>query len=75
MLVASTSVVAPTALLPPPALRERRHRGLARRLVAVRRRAVFVVPEGECPYSRCPTGTVAAFMLWPSYRAPSIGST
>src|SRR5215471_15474359 len=32
-------------LLPPPTLRERRHRGLARRLVAVRRRAVFVMLE------------------------------
>jgi hypothetical protein len=30
-------------LLPPPALGERRHRGLARRLVAVRRRAVLMV--------------------------------
>ena len=30
-------------LLPPPALRERRHGGLARRLVAVRLRAVFVM--------------------------------
>src|SRR5215831_17700053 len=39
-------------LLPPPALRERRHRGLARRLVAVNRRAVFVVPEGERPHPR-----------------------
>ena len=29
-------------LLPPPALSERRHRGLARRAVAVRRRAVVV---------------------------------
>src|SRR5215472_13519550 len=34
-------------LLPPPALRERRHRGLARRLVAVRRRVVFVIVENE----------------------------
>src|SRR5262249_28127115 len=39
-------------LLPPPALRERRHRGLARRLVDVRWRAVLVVPEGEGPPSR-----------------------
>src|SRR5215475_10471502 len=35
MLVASTSVSGSNlALLPPPTLRERRHRGLARRLVA-----------------------------------------
>jgi len=34
-------------LLPPPTLRERRHRGLARRLVAVRQRAVLVISEGE----------------------------
>src|SRR5262249_48243585 len=39
-------------LLPPPALRERRHRGLARRLVAVRRRAILVVTEGERPHPR-----------------------
>src|SRR5262249_60541911 len=32
-------------LPPPPTLRERRHRGLAPRLVAARRRAVFLVPE------------------------------
>src|SRR5262245_59768784 len=35
---------------PPPALSERRHRTLARRLVAVRRRAVFVVSESEGPH-------------------------
>ena len=36
MLVASTSVLASTALLLPLALRERRHRGLARLRIAVR---------------------------------------
>ena len=35
------------ALFPPPVLKERRRRGLARRLVAVRRRAVLVLAEGE----------------------------
>jgi hypothetical protein len=35
---------------PPPAFGERRHRGLAPRLVAVRRRAVFVVAEGKRPH-------------------------
>src|ERR1700757_11136 len=39
---------------PPPALGERRHRGLARRLVAVRRRAVFVALEGERLHPRLP---------------------
>src|SRR5262245_53854571 len=34
-------------LFPPPALSERCHRGLARRVVAVRRRAVFVVAMGR----------------------------
>ena len=34
-------------LAPPPTLGERRHRGLARRLVAVRWRAVLVMAEGE----------------------------
>src|SRR5262249_42277535 len=32
--------------IPPPALGERRHSGLARRGVAVRRRAIFMLPEG-----------------------------
>jgi hypothetical protein len=39
-------------LFPPPALGERRHRSLARRGVTVRRRAIFVVPEGERPHPR-----------------------
>src|SRR5262245_33476342 len=34
-------------LLPPPTLRERRHCSLARRLITVRRRAIFLLPEGE----------------------------
>jgi hypothetical protein len=33
-------------LLPPPTLRERRHRGLARRPIAVGRHAVLVILEG-----------------------------
>src|SRR6516164_9954035 len=41
-------------LLPPPALGERRHRGLARRLVAVRRRAVLMLAESERPHPRRP---------------------
>jgi hypothetical protein len=40
-------LAAHTELFPPPALGERRHRRLAHRLVAVGRRAVFVVAEGE----------------------------
>src|SRR5215831_7522036 len=39
-------------LLPPPALRERRHRGLARRLIAVRRGAIFMMPKVERPQPR-----------------------
>jgi hypothetical protein len=35
---------------PPPTFGERRHRSLARRLVAMRRCAVLVVPEGQCPH-------------------------
>ena len=42
MLVASTSVLASTALLLPLALRKRRHRGLARLRIAVR---------GACDFS------------------------
>jgi hypothetical protein len=34
----------------PPGLGERLHRGFARGLIAVRRRAVLVVPEGERPH-------------------------
>src|SRR5215471_7208266 len=45
---------ASTALFLPPALGERRHRRLARLCVAVRRRAVLVVPEGERPSPRRP---------------------
>ena len=33
-------------------LRERRHRGLARRCIAVRRRAIFVMPKIQCPPPR-----------------------
>src|SRR5262249_44751189 len=39
-------------LLPPPALRERCHGGLARRGITVRRRAVFVMPERKRPQPR-----------------------
>ena len=39
-------------VLPLPALRERRHRGLARRLVAARRGAILVVAEGVRPHPR-----------------------
>src|SRR5262245_61583970 len=39
-------------LLPPPALRERHHRGLARRLVAVRWRAVLALAKGQRPHPR-----------------------
>jgi hypothetical protein len=35
-------------------LRERRHRRLARWLIAVRRRAIFVMPEGERQHLRTP---------------------
>src|SRR5215831_275447 len=35
-------------LLPPPALRERSHRGLARHLVAVHRLTIFVGQDGGC---------------------------
>src|SRR5215813_2556515 len=43
---------ASTALFPPPALRERRHRGLARCGVAMGRLAILVMPEGQCPHPR-----------------------
>src|SRR6516162_968938 len=36
-------------LLPSPTLGERRHGGLARRLITVGRRAIFVLPKGERP--------------------------
>src|SRR5215831_6215937 len=38
--------------LSPPAFRERRHRCLARRCIAMCGRATFVMPEGECPHPR-----------------------
>jgi aromatic ring-opening dioxygenase catalytic subunit (LigB family) len=34
----------------PPTLCERRHRDLSRDLIAVRRRAILVMSEGECPH-------------------------
>jgi hypothetical protein len=37
---------------PSPAFGERRHRGLARGLIAVRRRAVFVIVENQRPHPR-----------------------
>src|SRR5262245_39630373 len=40
-------------LLPPPALGERCHRSLARRLVAVDRRAIFVLAIGQRPHPWC----------------------
>src|SRR6266404_1379299 len=41
-----------TDLFPPPALCERCHRGLARRFVAVRRRAILMLPKGQRPHPR-----------------------
>jgi hypothetical protein len=54
------------ALLPPATLRERRHRILARRLVAVGRRAVLMLPEGERPPKANLRATPAAFMMRPT---------
>src|SRR5262245_49531770 len=41
-----------TQSFPPPALSQRRHRGLARLSIAVRWYAIFGVPEGERPHPR-----------------------
>jgi len=38
--------------LPPPTLGERGHRGLARLGVAVRRRAILMMPEDQRPHPR-----------------------
>ena len=43
------------ASFPPPTLGERRHRGLARRLVAVRRGAVLMIAKGQRPHQRPPS--------------------
>jgi hypothetical protein len=40
--------------LPPPTLRERRHRGLACRLVAVRRSAILMMTKGQRPHVPVP---------------------
>jgi hypothetical protein len=40
------------SLLPPPTLRERRHGGLSCGRVAVGRRAIFVISEGQRPHPR-----------------------
>ena len=42
----------PIELLPPPVLRERRHSCVARRLVAVCRRAILMMSKGERPHPR-----------------------
>src|SRR5262249_43844506 len=52
MLVLPPLSSASTALLPPPALCERSHRGLARRRVAMSWRPIFTLPEGQCPHPR-----------------------
>jgi len=39
-------------LFPPPALRERGHRSLARCGIAMRRRAILMIPEGQRPQPR-----------------------
>src|SRR6516165_9555948 len=56
-------------LLPPPAFRERGHRGLACLRVAVHRRAIFVVSEGERPHPRRTTGAACNLQNAPSHRA------
>src|SRR6516165_790205 len=55
----STLLIPPSDLLvvhgpslPPPALRECCHRGLARRLVSVRWRAILMIAKGERPHPR-----------------------
>jgi hypothetical protein len=53
-------------LLPPPALSERRHRGP---LVAVRRRAILMMPKGERPH-----GAACTFMMRPT-TAPSASTS
>src|SRR5262249_47813595 len=63
-----------TALLPSPGLCERRHRGAARRLVAVRGGAVLMLPKGQHPqpwlaYRR---GRGPALWLERSRRAPAL---
>src|SRR5436190_15194641 len=48
---------------PSPALCERRHRGLARRGIAVCRRAVLMMPQRQRPH---PRGTDRRSMVWQS---------
>jgi len=60
-----TRILKSKLLLSPPAPGGRRHRGLACRLVTVRRRVVLGVAEGERPQPRRPTGAAAAFMMRP----------
>src|SRR6516164_10825087 len=57
------------SLLPPPALGEPRHRGLARRLVAVGRRAVFEVGIGQRPKPWCARGRGGGLEDAADYRA------
>jgi hypothetical protein len=47
----------------PPAFGERRHRGLARRLVAVRRRAILTCSKASVHIHGVPSGAAAARMM------------
>jgi hypothetical protein len=57
---------ADSRLLPPPTLRERRHHGFARRLVAMRRRAIFWCPKASVHIHGSPTGDAAALKMRPT---------
>ena len=63
MLVAFTSVVGLNCTTPTASFCERGHRGLARRLVAVRRRAVVIVAEHWRPHYGASSGAAVTFMM------------
>jgi len=60
--------------LPPPALRECGHRGLARCCVAVRWRAVLIMPGGQRHIHGEPTDAACTFMMRPT-TAPSVSTS
>ena len=63
----------PCLSLPPPTLRERRHRDLSRRLVAVRRPAVLVLSEGERPQPRRRHSISRSRLYSPTTSSPGCG--
>jgi len=69
MILPKGQLTAQTELLPPPTLRERGHRGLARRLVAGGRRAILMMFVGEPHIQRADGGAICHRHQRPNFAA------